>query len=266
MRYALASAAVMLLSACGVNQTAHRQRAVDVPTPPAPRTPPTPQMPQMPQTPPASPVSGCAPGSALIGTLVVGRAVVFVNGQPSGSGRSVCEGDDVRTNDTGTGDIIVSGGNDNDSIHLAENTDPRLRWTTSHCISIDGFTRGTINLTTNHHCMLLRTRDVLIYHPPESRAQYVVRPSSATEVKPYRGRVPVALQPISENDVHNLPVTQLLMHQAPPTVQPQQGSLNVYRGNVLAQPQRKLTPQELRLIEMMATRVPKVESPVRTPP
>lgn len=255
MSQALASAAVLLLAACvpprpGAGPGLGPQHA---PTPPVPAEPPAPRGP-------------CPPGVALIGRLVVERDIVSVNGHQAHTGQTICEGDDVETSSTGTGDVIVSGDNDSDSIHLAEGTDPRMRWTRSRCISIDGFTRGTINLTTRNHCMLLRTRDVLIYHPPASLAQYVVNPSNATQVKPYRGQVPVALQSINENELHNLPVTQLLERRAPPALQPHEGSLNVYRGNALAQPPRKLTPEELRLMEMTTMHAPKIEQPIKSPP
>jgi hypothetical protein len=184
--------------------------------------------------------------------LVVTHDTVRVNGQPARTGRIVCDGDEVTTDASGVADVIVSGDRDSDSIHLAESTDPRLRWTAARCVSIENFRRGTINVSSRRLCMVVRTRDVLMYQPANSRAQYVVR--DVTEVKSYFGAVPVKLQALPESDVRQLSSAQLLQRRASPTTQPQSGSLNVYRAEGLVQPPRQLTPVEIRSIETMRLR------------
>ena len=247
----LGVAGAALLPACVVTTGPIRDSPAATPTPPRPG-PPAP--------------AACRPGVETIGVLVVSSDGVYVNNQRSATGRVVCDGDDLRTDATGVGDVVIGHGNSGESIHLAENTDPRLRWTAARCISIDNFERGVINVNMRQQCAVVRTANALLYQPAASRTQYVVTAANTTEVKPVLGPVPVKLQLMSDVDVRRLSTQQLLSRSAPVTVQPQQRSLNVYRAEQLVQPPRPLTNIELRSLEVQMQRSPLIRpQPIMIP-
>lgn len=247
------------------------------PTPaPATPSPPKPAPAPMPTPPPApapaqpSPFLGkaaaqpevskakpnCAPGSAEIGVLVVTSATVKVNTQVASTGRTICDGDHISTDGSGVADVIISGNHQSDSIHFAENTDPRLRRTAGGCISVDRFRHGTMVVSTRKLCMVVQTADLLVYQPPQSRNQFVQASGAPTQLKAFFGAAPVKLQPTSEVAVRNLSSQQLLARTAPPATQPKAGAVNVYKSDALVAPPRTLTQPEVQLINQMRLRMP----------
>jgi len=189
--------------------------------------------------------------------LVVTHDKVLVNSLTAQTGRLVCEGDHVSTDASGIGDVIISGNHESDSIHFAENTDPRLGLTAARCVSVDRFNRGTLIVQSRNRCVIVRTPDALVYQAQNSRNLFAVKANTPTEVKAFSGVPPVKLEPLSEASVRTLSTTaQILARRAPAEVQPKPNATNFYRAEKLAAPARTLSPAELRSIESMRTRMP----------
>jgi hypothetical protein len=216
-------------------------------------------------TPTAPPGPACRPGIEVIGVLRVTSNTVRINGVPASTGQTVCTDDAVSTDARGEGEIVlVSGG---DSVQLAENTDPRFRWTAARCLSVYGFEFGTVNLKSNRHCMVLRTRDVLLYQARGSQVQYEVQlagRNSRTSVKPYQGVAPLKLTPTVADKINTLQTDQDLRALAVPSVNLQVNQLYIYRDNVLAVPPRPLSPRDIRSISVRPALAPQV-APQVTP-
>ena len=188
--------------------------------------------------------------------LVVTSDMVLVNTQAARTGRIVCDGDHISTDKSGVGDLIISGDHESDSIHFAENTDPSVRWTGARCVSVDRFRTGTVIVHSRKHCMIVRTPDVLVYQPPNSRNLFAVKVNAPTELKAFYGAPPVKLKPLSEAQVRGLTAQQVQANLAPAATQPRANSTNFYKADTLAAPARTLTPAELKSIETMRVTIP----------
>jgi hypothetical protein len=190
-----------------------------------------------------------------VGVMLVTHDTVSVNTTAVHVSGVVCEGDHVSTDNTGVGDLILSGDHESDSIHFAENTDPVVRWTAARCLSVDGFVRGTVIIHTRKLCVLVRTPDALLYQPPNSRNLLTVKTNAPTELKAFYGVAPVKLQPLAPAAVRTLSLNQLLAQRAPVELQPKANSVTLYRADKV-QASRAIAPTELRQIETMRTRIP----------
>lgn len=214
---------------------------------------------------PTPPAPACRPGFEVIGVLRVTSNTVRINGVPASTGQTVCTDDAVSTDARGEGEIVLVGGGD--SVQLAENTDPRFRWTAARCLSVYGFEYGTVNLKSSRHCMVLRTRDVLLYQARGSQVQYEVQlagRNSRTSVKPFQGVAPLKLNPTVADTINNLRTDQDLRALAAPSANLQVNQLYIYRDNVLAVPPRPLSPQDIRSLSVRPTLTPQV-APQVTP-
>jgi hypothetical protein len=212
----------------------------------------------------AEPVSACQPGIQEIGVLVVTSDAVLINAQLARTGRIVCDGDHITTDATGVGDVIISGDHESDSIHFAGDTDPSLHWTAAHCINVDHYRKGTVIVQSRKLCMIVRTPDVLVYQPPNTRNLFAVKPGAPTEIKAFRGAAPVRLNPLSDAQLRAMTtVKQVLSNQAPAATQPKAGATNFYSNQALAAPPRTLTATELRNIETMRAVPPNVKQITR---
>ncbi len=191
---------------------------------------------------------------------------VFRNGTPARTGARVCDGDLLTTNGTGVFDLLLDGDRESDSVHVAEGTDPRFRWTRSGCLSVDSYAQGRIVVTSRRLCMVVRTPDTLMYLSG-ARAQFQVARNAATQVVPVRGNM-IKLQALSDQQVRALSSVQLVQRAAPVALQPKPLSLNVYRQGVVSQPAVRLPPAEVQRINSSLLRsavmVP-VNPPVAVP-
>ncbi len=201
-----------------------------------------------------------------IGVLAVVSNTVFRNGTPARSGARVCDGDLLTTNGTGVFDLLLDGDKESDSVHVAEGTDPRFRWTRNGCLSVDSYAQGRIVVTSRRLCMVVRTPDTLMYLHG-GRAQFQVARNSTTQVVPVRGNV-TKLQGLSDQQVNTLSSVQLVQRAAPSALQPKPQSLNVYRQGVVNQPAVRLPPAEIQRINRSVLRsaiVVPVNPPVNPP-
>lgn len=222
------------------------------PTPPVPSAPSTAKPPAAgkPPTPPTSPATtsaACPQGSPPIGVLAVVSDIVFRNNRQAANGERVCNGDTITTNATGVGLLLPDGDRESDSIHFAENTDPRITRTEGGCISVDNYHSGRVVVTARRYCVVVRTRDTLMLLT-NGRAQFQVTRNTATSVVPVSGAL-TKLQPLTEQQVGTLSRAQLTQQAAPVAQQPQPLSLNVYTQYKLVRPAVRLPPSEIRRID-----------------
>jgi hypothetical protein len=200
------------------------------------------------------PNTGCPPGVRPIGTLLVQRDTVFRNNRPARTGDTVCDGDAVTTNATGVGDVLPDNDMASDSVHLAENTDPRFSWTRSGCLSVDRFESGRIIATARRRCMLIRTPDALVYQP-QGQTQFSVIRAIRTEVIPVQG-VLVKLPQFNDEQVRNITRRELEVQRAPVQLQPQGGAVNVYVRHQMIERRPIQNPNELHQIDRSRMRTP----------
>ncbi len=187
---------------------------------------------------------------------------MFRNGTPARTGARVCDGDLLTTNGSGVFDLLLDGDKESDSVHVAEGTDPRFRWTRAGCLSVDSYAQGRIVVTSRRLCMVVRTPDTLIVLRG-ARAQFQVARNTATQVVPVRGNV-TKLQALSDQQVNTLSSLQLLQRAAPAALQPKPQSLNVYRQGVVSQPAVRLAPADIQRINRSVLRSP-IVAPVNPP-
>lgn len=254
-RWIVALGAVLLMSACVVQQ----HRPPDGPRVPPPRTTPatptpTPEATPTPTPPPPPPPRACAPGINVIGTLVVFRDTVLRNRSPARNGERVCNGDHISTNATGVGDLLLDGDQASDSIHFSENTDPSVTLTPNGCVTIDAYNTGRVIATARRRCMVLRTPDTLLLLAAGGSAQLHVR-NTTTEVVPLRGTL-IKLISFPPQKVNVMTQSQLSQFAAPPPMQPQLQSLNIYSRNKLTSPAVRLQPSQIQQIERSVIRRP----------
>jgi hypothetical protein len=258
-RWSVASLGVsLLLVACAMPAPRHGEGSpsrtpLRVPPSPAPASPAPPQ-PSPPAAPPAPtpPSSVCPPGVRPIGVLAVLNDTVFRNGRPARNGERVCDGDSVTTSASGVGEVLPDDERESDSVHIAEGTDPRFTWTRGGCLSVDRYESGRIVATARRHCMVVRTPDTLMLLTA-GRAQFQVTRNAATQVVPLRGSL-TKLQPLSAQVVNTLSQAQLTQQAAPPALQPQMQSLNVYTAGRVLKPAVRLPPSEIQRIDSLVLR------------
>lgn len=203
---------------------------------------------------PVTPAAGCAPGTRPIGTLAVLGNTVFRNARPAASGERVCDNDRLSTDATGQFELLVDSDQERDTVHGAQNTDPRFTWARGGCLHIDAYQYGRITVNARRHCMVVRTPDaLLLIHT--GRVQFQVNRNAFTQVVPLSGSY-VKLQGISPQQVQTLPRAELMRYAAPPAQQPQPQARNDYQSGVLVRPAVRLTPGELENIERLGPRRP----------
>jgi hypothetical protein len=214
-----------------------------------------------PDWPPATgPGPSCPPGAFPIGVLAVTKDIVFRNRVPARSGDRVCNGDHISTNFSGVGDLLFDGDHASDTIHFAENTDPRITLTPHGCINVGGYNSGHIVVTTRR-CALVRTPDALILVFGGSARFEVIR-NTATGVTPSSGSV-TKLQQLSELEVSRLSSGELAKKAAPAPLQPKINSLTVYKNFTVVQPAEHLSPPQIQRMNRLL--LPRAVVPA-TPP
>lgn len=191
--------------------------------------------------------TGCAPGVRPIGVLAVVSDVVFRNNRRAANGERVCDGDRITTSPSGVGVVLPDGDRESDSVHIAENTDPRFTWTQGGCLSVDGYGNGRVIATARKRCMVVRTDDTLMLLTT-GRVQFQVGRGISTQVVPVRGSY-TKLHYLTPQEVATLSQVQLIQRAAPAADQPQPQSLNEYRLYKLTKPPLRLPPAEIKRID-----------------
>jgi hypothetical protein len=189
---------------------------------------------------------------------------VYRNSRPAVNGERVCNGDTITTDDRGEAMLLLDGGSESDSVHIAEGTDPSFTLTQGGCLSIDNYNHGRILATARQRCLVVRTRDTLMLLSPGTATQFRVMRNAVTQVVPLRGTL-IKLQALPAQQVNTSSSAQLTQQAAPAALQPQMQSLNTYTVNKLVRPAVRLPPAEINRIDNSVLRRP-IQLPSNTVP
>lgn len=194
------------------------------------------------------PATGCPAGVVPIGVLSVVSDVVLRNGRRAFNGERVCEGDRITTAQNGVGVVLPDGDRESDSVHIAENTDPRFTWTRAGCLHVDDYGNGRVIATARRRCMIVRTPDTLML-VNNGRMQFeVLRAAAVTQVVPVRGSY-AKLPNLSAREVHDLSQPQLQQRALREDQQPQMHAVSEYRAYNLTKPPTRLPTLEIKRID-----------------